>query len=261
MKLISTLLLLFSFFLSAKVGFSQVRIAIEGVHIDETSGMDNTLTQVMNRIPKDIITFLTSNKKFIVYDRQNSRIIEAEKELQKSEGFMDGYMVEQGKSEGVDYILKPYYFSGNKTLTLKVYEVSAGTVKCAHERVINSTFLGYVNTEAQSAMMMHEILYDCFDIKFPLVRNIKASKDKSNIVLVAMGKNNRAKEGLGLSFYRYSKEIVLGEEIKSIMEIGTGVISKVSDNNFSEVKIEKGNKEIFAALADKDEVYCKVIVK
>ncbi|MBL0288501.1 MAG: hypothetical protein IPQ19_14160 [Bacteroidetes bacterium] len=48
---------------------------------------------------------LFTKSRFTVVDRTNLSALKSEKELQKSEDFIDGYVVDQGKSFGAKYVV------------------------------------------------------------------------------------------------------------------------------------------------------------
>ena len=204
------------------------------------------------------VNYLANHKKFSVIDRQNISIINQEKELQKSEDFIDGYIVDQGKSEGADYVLKPMYVKGEKVLILKVYDVGTETVKCSHESKMETGFMGVKNLEPMVITMLNDLFLSCFDIKYSLVRPIEVKKEEVKTFLVAMGKKQKVTKDDRVEIFGYETETIDGEELSRKTVIGEGVVEEIQDDNFSIVKIKKGGKEISQYLDEKKKVYCIV---
>ena len=241
---------------------SQTRIAIMGV---DTLGerkfikLSTNDRAILKEVPSFTVSFFAGNRKFNVIDRKNQRIVQSEKELQKSEDFIDGYMVDQGKSEGVDLIFKPFYNARNSTLLFKIYDIATETVRCTYEKKLNSGFFGGLNLDGQLRFLLHEFAYDCLEIQFPVVRHTKSSPTQAKILLVAIGKSNKIKEGDELEIFQYSVENIDGEEVKRKVVIGTAEINKINDENFSDVKVGKGGQEILRALNSNTKLFTRII--
>jgi len=62
--------------------------------------------------------------RFKVIDRSNDNEISNELNRQKSESYMDGYVVEQGKQIGAEYIVKGSYLPNERELHVNVFEVA-----------------------------------------------------------------------------------------------------------------------------------------
>jgi len=62
---------------------------------------DNYLTEITRKVTESFI----ETHRFIVVDRTKMNVIEKERNLQKSESFIDGSVVEQGKSLGAEYLV------------------------------------------------------------------------------------------------------------------------------------------------------------
>jgi hypothetical protein len=253
------------FTLSSLILWSQKRIAVVALDVVEKkssglsifgSGPSSTSTGISVNVPQYCLNFLANNKKFITVDRQNLSLINAEKELQKSENFIDGYIVSQGKSEGVDYILKPIYFKEKEMLTLRMYDISGNSIKCFVENKLDVNFFQVKNLEAQTQYMMHELLLNCFDVKYSIVR---PADDKEKKYLVAIGKRQLAVEGDKVSIFEMVEEEIDGEKIVRRNELGRGVIDKVQDDNFSLLSFRTNEKIVREALKSGKKLYVTII--
>jgi len=241
---------------------AQKRISINGIDlIDSKKFFKSSSSGVVNGVPAYCINFFANNKKFIAIDRQNLTLINKEKELQKSEDFIDGYIVEQGKSEGVDLSLKAIYYEDKKVLNIKIYDIHEGTIKCSSDKILDSNMFGVKKLEQQIHYMLHEMMFDCFEIKFPIVRAIDQKGDKIKEALVAMGKKHKVIVEDYLELFIFKEEEIDGEKLSRKVIVGEGIVKEIQDENFSTISIKKGNKEIAELMSGNQKVYSRIIYK
>lgn len=242
---------------------SQQRISINGIDLIDSKKLFkiSSSNAVVSGVPAYCLNFFSNNKKFIAIDRQNLTLINNEKELQKSEDFIDGYIVEQGKSEGVDLSLKAIFYEDKKVLNIKIYDINEGTIKCSSDKTLDSNIFGVKKLEQQIHYMLHEMMFDCFEIKFSIVRSIDQKGDKVKDVLVAMGKKHKVLIEDYLEIFIFKEEDIDGEKLNRKIVIGEGIIKEIQDENFSTVTIKKGNKEVAALLASNQKIYSRIIYK
>lgn len=241
----------------------QKRIAIAG--IDVINKTNKSFFQSLNysvsgslysSVPTYCINFFTNNKKFVTIDRQNLNLINNERELQKSEDFIDGYIVQQGKSEGVDYMLKSIYFEDKKTLNIRIYDVNEGIIKCSTERNLESNIFGIKQLEKQVRYLLHQLMWDCFQTKFSILRATDPTDTKFKELLVAMGRKSKIDIEDKVEIFEMVEENVGDEKISRKELIGYGEITKIQDDNFCVVKVIKKNKEVASALNSGKKLYC-----
>ena len=80
---------------------------------------------------------------FSVVDREAAELVASERELQKSEAFMDGKIVEQGKAIGAEFIANTYYFSKENKFVIKIVDVATGNTVEKEEYQIDFFALNY----------------------------------------------------------------------------------------------------------------------
>ena len=258
---LSLLTLIFTF-LSPSFSFSQIRIAIYKTDVSQlkkslVDELNDNNSYRLKSIADEIVRFYSNDKRFTVIDRANFNLIENEQELQKSEEFIDGYVVQQGKQEGADYILYSSYDKKEKAIRLRVYDVASKSVKCEASEGVNTT-LGFINNARKNIIkLLYKVNSDCFELTFPVVRSLdKKQGKKVKTLLIAAGRNHNTKEGSVFEIFKTVEEKV-GDEIYQRREmIGTGKITEVEDNNFSILKVTNGGAEIASALNDSEELYC-----
>lgn len=211
-------------------------------------------------VPEKIISFFSNDEDFVIIDRKNKQLIKAEMRLQKSESFIDGYIVEQGKAEGADIICQSTYDHKSKQLIIQMMDVATGETFCSQEKQLKSSWIkGLKALDQELTIMLHDISVKCFDKSFPVVRMTKSSKGKAKELLVLAGYAQKMK-------LKYSMEIVstVEEKIGDITKmrktaIGYGYVTQIEDENFSILKIQKGHKEIFKALEKGATLQCRLI--
>lgn len=65
-----------------------------------------------------------NDERFTLVDRSTLNLVQKERELQKSEEFIDGYVVQQGAAIGAQYLLVGDFELGDLMLTIKLYSVA-----------------------------------------------------------------------------------------------------------------------------------------
>ncbi len=259
-------LIILLFFQSSVIG--QIRIAVYGMQINKSKkksliavkGAKETDRNKMEIVPKKIINFFSNNSDFIVIDRKNKALIENELELQKSESFMDGYIVDQGKTEGADMICTTIFDESSKNLMINIYDVTSGQVYCSREKKMKSNFIfGLTEIDKVITSMLHDISSSCFDKGFPVVRITKEKKGKAKEILVLAGYAQRLKINYKMEILKIVEEDIGGVKRKRKMKIGTAYVIRIEDDNFSILELSAGKKEIFNALANGEKLKCKLI--
>ena len=100
--------------------------------------------QDVNSIQETIINAFVKTKRFNIVDRSKMDALKKEKELQKSEDFIDGYVIKQGISLGADYLISGHVISanaermetspskrtGNVAINRKMRSLFSGNPKC-----------------------------------------------------------------------------------------------------------------------------------
>lgn len=208
-----------------------------------------------------MVDFYSNNKDFITLDRQNLGLISSEKELQKSEDFMDGYVVGQGKNEGLDYLLSGIYDVDTRNLSLRIIDVANEKVKGSVDKTLDKNFFGIKDIKQQLTMMLMELNAKCFDALIPLVRVTESKGKKAKMALIAAGKDQKVKLGYWFEIYEIVEEEINGKKIKRQSVIGEGEIEKIEDDNFSILKIDRGNEEIMTATIEKRKLFCRLTKK
>lgn len=223
--------------------------------------MNNEMSAVYGSIPSYCVDFFSNNPDFITIDRKNLHLIESEKEIQKSENFMDGYVVGQGKNEGLDYIVSCVLDLDTYLLGIRILEVENQKVLCSTEKELDKNFLGIKDLKQQVTLMLIELNSKCFDIQIPVVRMTNSKGKKAKELLIAAGKDLRMKKGYDLDIFKIVKEKIIDKVIERKVVIGKGEIISVEDENFSIIELSDGEAEIFTELNNGTVLNCKLSSK
>jgi hypothetical protein len=267
MKKTISLFILFNVVLSIfNCSYSQKRIGIYNVSGISSksrrySSLNEQYNSVFGAVPTYCVDFFTNNPEFVTIDRKNQNLINSEIELQKSENFMDGYVVDQGKNEGVDYIVQSVFDIDTYTLIIKVLDVKAEKVLCSAVKDLNKNFWGIKDLNQQVTAMLIEINSKCFAADIQFVKILTSKGKKAKEILMAAGSDLRLKKGYEIEFFKIVDEKVGSKTIKRKTKVGLGTVISVEDENFSIVEIDEGQEEILIENTNKTEIFCKILTK
>ena len=216
----------------------------------------------LRQIPEYVISYYTNDDRFIVIDKAKSQLIKEEKERQKSEEFIDGYIVNQGKEEGFDYIFYTKYFKKEGELSLRVYDVENETVMCEARQEIDKTFGILKNLNETAAKLVQELNTSCFSIFYDVVRSVdkKQGSAVKNLLILA-GKDQKMQKGYMFEILKKEVEKVGEKSFERYVPVGLGDIQNVEDENFSVIQVRKGGKKIKALLDAQTDLVCKFLRK
>lgn len=239
-------------------------------------------SKYVKAIQTKVVEAFQNTGRFDIVDRTSYNKIKQEKELQKTEDFMDGQVVEQAKMSGaeaivagtvnsVDIYLKRVrmtdgtikeYYDCTMSVSLKVIDVATGQV--LGTKVLNpkrgfmGSFLGssgigpktpekaFALTLKKMEKPIQKFVAEYFPIVTSIIQIIEAKKNSAKKVLINTGEADGAKKNQVFSVYEIQELNVGGKKINRKVEIGKLKITKVEGDEVSEAKVVKGNKDIFA---------------
>lgn len=238
--------------------------------------------QDVNSIQETVINAFVKTKRFNIVDRSKMDALKKEKELQKSEDFIDGNVIKQGISLGANYLIAGHVISasaermetspskrtGNVTVTYKAkLSIQLKVIDVATGQVINSEsidpqsgstlggMMGLAPSSAQAAVLkaikgiedkVDNFVYENFPATFPIVEiQEKDSVEGYAIqVLIAGGSAYDLQVGDRLKVVEVTMVEVGEKKLERKKEIGELKISEVEDENFSSCSVESGGDEI-----------------
>jgi len=265
-------LLITAFLLSVFSCIAQEKITV-GIISSDNAREQRMTTKAEADIISAVSDAFMKTKRFNLVDRANMAALEKEKKLQKSEDFIDGKTVEQGKGMGAQFLISVsssnYQNDGSVckfTLTLKVIDVATGQITNSgiidvkggnHGKKI-AAVVGGVATARFGGMGMaaaggagnqdnalKKALDDVSDeidnfvlVNFPNYFSIievqeKDAKGNAVKILIAGGSGSGLKKGEKLKIIELKDIDVDGKTLVRKIDVCELKVLKVEDENFS----------------------------
>jgi len=240
-------------------------------------------SQNVNSIEETVTNAFVKTKRFNIVDRTKRELLRKEKNLQKSEYFIDGNVIAQGISLGADFLISGHVISaqaermettpdattGKITITykaklaiaLKVIDVATGQVITSEtiEPKGGSSLGGMIGMapstpEASISKAIKDIevkvddfVNKNFPVTFPIVEiQEKDSKGTATKIMIAGGSAFNLSKGDKLKVVEVSIIEVNGKKLERKKEIGQLKVTKVEDENFSTCSVSSGGIDINA---------------
>jgi hypothetical protein len=239
----------------------------------------NANYQDVNTIFEMVTNAFVKTKRFNIVDRTKMDALKKEKELQKTQDFIDGSVIQQGVSLGANYLISGHVLSvkadqmraedgnGRVTITykaklsinLKVIDVATGQVITSEtiEPKSGSSLLGAFGIGASSANdaiaksiegieeKVDEFVNKNFPLTFSLVEiQEKNGNGEASKILISGGSGFGLKKGDKMKVVEIIEMQVNGKKIQRKKEIGEVKITKVEDENFSICNVNSGGMDI-----------------
>jgi hypothetical protein len=244
-----------------------------------TSGAANP--QDVNSIQESVANAFVTAKRFNIVDRSKMDALKNEKELQKTEDFIDGTVISQSASLGAQYLISGHVisataneftvqdpntgqtssggFKAKLSISLKVIDVATGQVTTAETiEPKGGSMLGQLagvapsSAEAAIAKAIKDIgnkIDEFVSINFPVTFQIAEIQEKDNsgnakTLLLAGGSGFGLKKGDKMKVVELMEMEVGGKKMIRKKEIGELQITKVEDENFSVCSVKSGGADI-----------------
>lgn len=263
------------FTILSQILFAQEKTSIGILPFTYVNGASNQ--QTVNSIQETVTNGFVKTKRFNIVDRTKMDALRNEKNLQKSEDFIDGSVVQQGVSLGANYLVSGHVVSANAeqmraddgtityktklSINLKVIDVATGQVVSSEtiEPKSGSSLLGAIGLGASSPEAsiakaikgIEEKVDDFVSRNFPIsffIAEIQEKDSKGGAVklMIAGGSEFGLSKGDKLKVVEISIMEVGGKKLTRKKEIGELKISKVEDENFSTCSVSSGGIDIAA---------------
>lgn len=236
-------------------------------------------SQDVNSIQETVTNAFVKTKRFNIVDRSKMDALNEEKELQKSDNFINSNTIAQGASLGANFLISGHVISaqaqemrsddgkGNIEITykaklsisLKVIDVATGEVKNSEtiEPKSGNSLLGMIGIGAGSPQIaiskaissIQEKIDEFVGRNFPKAFSIAEIQEKDNSgnatkILIAGGSDFGLKKGDKLKVVELTLMEVAGKKIERKKQIGEIRIVKVEDENFSICEVKSGGVDI-----------------
>lgn len=238
-------------------------------------------SQDVNSIQESVANAFVKTKRFNIVDRSKIDVLRQEKDLQKSEDFIDGSVIQQGVSLGANFLISGHVISAQAermetepdaktgqvivtykaklSISLKVIDVATGQVIASEtfEPKAGSLFGGIIGispSTPQAAISkaikgiedkVDDFVNKNFPATFPIVEiQEKDSKGNATKIMIAGGTAFNLQKGQKLKVVEVSFIEVNGKKIERKKDISELKITKVEDENFSTCSVSSGGNEI-----------------
>lgn len=228
--------------------------------------------------------------RFILVERSKFDLIEKERELQKSEAFLDGLVISQGKSLGARYIVtsvvshinsnnkynsisKVYIYNFDIVISLKILDVETGELISAlnmGKPTSNTTGWGAncnamgtgtdYDSSIKNAMSnlscgIKKWIDEAFPIEFLVLKIEDSKKDKAKTILVSGGKDKGILKGQTFNLFQKTVEDIDGEKIDRKKIIGECKVQLLEGEKLSICEVTSGEKEVFNLMERKIKIF------
>jgi hypothetical protein len=254
----------------------KINVAIIPFTYSEGAASANNAQAVFERFSESI----TKTKRFIIVDRASSNAISAEKNLQKTEAFMNSTQLQQDALKSAKYIISGHLSYANATqsvytdpktgaqsisyeaklsLTIKVLDIESGEVIKTETFQPEAGGLLDFNVFADKSTAQAAITSAIDKIQkkvdkfigkeFPEAFSIveiqeKDGKGSAKTILISGGSGSGLKKGDKMKVVETSKILVNGKELSRKKQIGELKITKIDDENFSVCEVKTGGVDI-----------------
>jgi hypothetical protein len=196
------------------------------------------------------------DNRFDLVDRRATEAISKERELQKTEDFMEGYVVGQGKSIGADYLLFGNYDLKTSRLVLSLFSIEEGKIVAKESDELKSGFFGNKDIVEPTQLIVQRLNGRVFPLLIPIVEVTEQSKSKVKLMLIAGGLNRGLKEDMKLDIKIKDEIEVEGEKQTYFKTVGIAQVDKVEDANFTVVKVTENGDIVKQLLDSGKKLYC-----
>lgn len=237
----------------------------------------NIATKYIKAIEDKVKEAFYSTNRFDIVDRTNYKKIKEEKELQKSEDFMDGKTVGQTSLVGAEQIVtgsisqidiikkyteESYYYECKISFSLQVIDVATGQVIASELIRPKQSFMGgvmsaslggsgtpekaFFNSLKGTQKAINKFVGKHFPIVTLIIEISEASSNKAKTLLINTGNINGAKKNQKFQVVELVNMKVGDKEIVRKKEIGEIKIIKVEGEEISVAKVIKGGGAILS---------------
>lgn len=194
----------------------------------------------------------------VTHSEQES--VAAERDLQRDEDFMEGYVVDQWAVQGVEYFLTGYVSVAEQKLNLTFLRASDQRPVIQEELSFNAgLWSSAADRKALVLTGLQRMLTKLFPAEIPLVKVLSGSKNKARTILIAGGTKQGFRRHQELAVKTMVVENNQGEIRSRATRIASIVIEEVESEHFSRCVIMSGGREIREALDNGQEVFIEIL--
>lgn len=217
------------------------------------------LRQTLDLLPSIVADYFGKDDRFTLVDRKTADLIHKERELQKTEAFLDGYVVAQGQGIGAEYLVSGEFDMLTNTLNLTLYSVTDQNVVGSETVELYETMFVVFTKPIREPVLegVRRLCSRAFPLLIPVVEITELKKDEARSVLIAGGLGRGLRKGTKLDIkIKETRAVEGGSPQTYYRTIGAGTVDKVEDQNFSILSVDSGEKEVKSRLDSGAKLYC-----
>ncbi len=214
------------------------------------------LLQTVRTAESFVVETIVADQRFVVVERQNFDAIYSERELQKSEDFIEGYIVQQGGNIGADYLIFGDLDPFNLVLSLSLFSVS--DQKTIEKKNIDLIPILEDNLLPKNVITpaTQEMLFQHFPPKILVVEELDGNSKKVKLALVSGGSKYGLRKGQLLEVKIKTEIEVDGEKLERLETVSLLSIKEVENDNFSKCEVEDGGDRLKSKMQSSEKLYC-----
>lgn len=202
-------------------------------------------------------TVFGEDNRFVLVERNALNLVQKERELQKSEEFLDGYVVGQGKNIGADYLLTGDFDLNGISLTLSLFSVAEQATVGKELIDLRKPLFGFGAVLREPVVEgARRLSARLFPLLMTVVEATEVKKNKAKTLLVAGGLKRGVKKGQALDVKIKDQREVEGVLQTYYRTVGQAEVEKVEDDNFSIVNLASGEEEVKKLLDEGKKLFC-----
>lgn len=196
----------------------------------------------------------------LVERRAFDQVVE-EQERQKNEGFMDGIIADQGKMLGALLLLSPVYDRDAGLLRLELRNLESGEIGCVYTYELDQ-FMPDYELDNELWQLLETDVNDCLT---PLQKSIPAQVaeileekgGKARRLLCFTEDMGSLQKGDEVTIFRVTQKKVGNKSVDYEETVGLVRVDEIENDNFFNVSVKDGGKEIVSLLAQNITLYAK----
>lgn len=207
-----------------------------------------------------VMAALYADERVQLIAHSEQEAVAAERDLQRDEDFLEGYVVDQWAVQGVEYFLTGYISISGQKINLTFLRAADQRPVIQEELSFNAGLLS--KPEDRKALVLtglQRMLTKLFPAEIPLVKVLSGSKSKARTILIAGGTKQGFRRHQELAVKTMVIENNQGEVRTRAVRIASIVVEEVESEHFSRCVIMSGGREIREALDNGQEVFVEVL--